>query len=248
MAVTSLPPQAQPREHGKSQPMPTTWYRSAPGKLRAAQARYSNENGVGWRYASLVTPGALRPLGRPSDAAHDTDGSDARRKAAAARTPCGAAARDPTEPQRNGAQHEGDGPALPKAVLLPRENDLEAEGGDGEDAFRRKLAGLDGGRRRRIGSGPGGALWTPTASKAAVGKGEAAGGSPSRRPKKAKVRRLVRHLEAGLKLKGRPGAGGLPPVGSQRVDLPYTKELAKWSYDEILGIPKVTVPAKPPEL
>jgi len=104
--------------------------------------------------------------------------------------------------------------------------------------FRRKLAGLVG-QRGRIAPGPGAALWIPS-SKANV----TVTGSPPPRPKKAKVRRLVRHLEAELKLKGRPGAGGLPAVGSQRVDFPYTKELAKWSYDEILGIPRTTaVPA-----
>lgn len=246
MAVTPLG--APPRRHA----VPTTWYRSAQGKLRAALhvARGSKGNNIGWRYASLVTPGALRPLG-PSSAARDTDNSNDR--ISVVRTTCGAAGRDPitegrdpiTQTPRKGVRHGGDGPATPKAARSPfpfrRDSDLDAED-DREDDFRRKLAGLDGGRKR-IGSGPGGALWMPT-SKATAARGTA--GTPSCRPKKAKVRRLVRHLEAGLKLKGRPGAGGLPPVGEQRVDLPYTKELAKWSYDEILGIPKTTV--KPPEV
>ncbi|CAM9595562.1 unnamed protein product, partial [Ectocarpus sp. 8 AP-2014] len=119
------------------------------------------------------------------------------------------------------------------------ETESHQEGED--DNFRRRLIALAGGAKR-AGPGPGAALWLPASMKtsAAVGRGTAVA-SPTHRPNKAKVRRLVRHLEAGLKLKGRPGAGGLP-VGSQKIDMPYTKELAKWSYDEILGIPRTAGP------
>ncbi|CAM9390608.1 unnamed protein product [Ectocarpus fasciculatus] len=114
-----------------------------------------------------------------------------------------------------------------------------------DDNFRRRIVALAGGGKR-VGPGPGAALWLPTSTKssAAVGRGIGVA-NPTHCPNKAKVRRLVRHLEAGLKLKGRPGAGGLP-VGSQKIDMPYTKELAKWSYDEILGIPRTAGPTKIP--
>ncbi|CAN0073464.1 unnamed protein product [Ectocarpus sp. 12 AP-2014] len=119
------------------------------------------------------------------------------------------------------------------------ETESHQEGED--DNFRRRRVALAGGAKR-AGPGPGAALWLPASTKtsAAVGRGTAVT-SPTHRPHKAKVRRLVRHLEAGLKLKGRTGAGGLP-VGSQKIDMPYTKELAKWSYDEILGIPRTAGP------
>lgn len=234
VAVSPLETRANGRDESRAT---TTWQRHAPKKIKAALARAAKENRIGWRYASLVTPGALRSLG-PS-AGRDRDSGD---RVVVARTPRGTAGRDAPETQRKGARLEGDSPAMAGPVPFPGETDPEAVE-DGDD-FRRRLAGLEGGKRT-IGPGPGGALWVPT-SRATVGRGAA--GSPSRRPKKAKVRRLVRHLEVGLKLKGRPGAGGLPAVGSQRVDLPYTKELAKWSYDEILGIPKTTVPVRPPEL
>lgn len=235
VAVTPLETQPSGRDNSQA----STWHRSAPGKLRAALPRASKENRFSWRYPSLVTPGAISSLGPSADS--DRNSGDT---TAAARARYGAAGRDPAGTQRKGASRDADDPAAAGPVPSPGGGDLEAgEDEDEDDGFRRKLAGLDGGTRT-IGSGPGGALWMKT-SKATVGMGAAT--SPSRRQKRAKVRRLVRHLEAGLKLKGRPGAGGLPPVGSQRVDLPYTKELAKWSYDEILGIPKTTVPGKPPE-
>lgn len=243
VAVTPLETR-QPSGRHKSQA--TAYDRDAPGKRRAALARASKENRIGWRYASLVTPGALRSF-HPSPGRDSSSRSRSSDRTAAVFAPYGAAGRDPTGTQTKGARHEGGGPATAGTVPFPGETEPEAEeDGDGDDDyFRRKLAALDGPRRKiKMGSGPGGALWMPK-SKSTVGRGAA--GSPSRRPKRTKVRRLVRRLEAGLKLKGRPGAGGLPPVGSQRVDLPYTKELAKWSYDEILGIPKTTVPAKPPE-
>lgn len=110
--------------------------------------------------------------------------------------------------------------------------------GEGSDALHQRLAELDG-PTRITGPGPGAALWMTmsTTTNRKVPKGAA--DSPPHRPRKDKVRRLVRHLEAGLVLKGRPVAGGLP-AGSQKIDMPYTKELAKWSYDEILGIPRTT--------
>eukprot|EP00752_Nemacystus_decipiens_P012681 g11234.t1 len=242
VAVTPL--ETQPRGRDKDNSQAAGWYRSVPGALRAALAlaRISKEKRVGWRYASVVTPGALRSLG-PSNAERDRAGIDDRVAVGEIRKTYAAPGGDPIAPQGNAARDDGDGQATTKPGPLPGETRRET-GESGEDGFRKKLAGLDGGGRR-IGSGPGGALWMPT-SRATVGRGAA--GSPPRRPKKAKVRRLVRHLEAGLKLQGRPGAGGLPPVGSQRVDLPYTKELAKWSYDEILGIPKATVPAESPDM
>ncbi|CAM9091414.1 unnamed protein product [Ectocarpus sp. 4 AP-2014] len=130
-------------------------------------------------------------------------------------------------------------PVLSNTHEAGTETESRQEGED--DNFRRRLVALAG-RAKRAGPGPGAALWLPASAKtsAAVGRGTAVA-SPTHRPNKAKVRRLVRHLEAGLKLKGRPGAGGLP-VGSQKIDMPYTKELAKWSYDEILGIPRTAGP------
>lgn len=213
--------------------------RDAPGRIKAALAGASKENRDGWRYASLVTPGALRPLGTSADRNRDT--SD---RMLVAHTPHGTVRRSTPETQKEGVPQIGDGSAKPGPLVFPRGTDLEEDESGCDDDFRRKLAALEGGGKG-IGSGPGGALWVP-ASKLTVGRG--AVGSPPSRPNNAKVRRLVRHLEDGLKLKGRRGAGGLPSVGSQRVDLPYTEELAKWSYDEILGIPKTVVPAKPPAL
>lgn len=100
----------------------------------------------------------------------------------------------------------------------------------------RELVGLVK-RGRQRGPGPGAAVGT-----SAAGRG---GGccSATRGPKKSKVRSLVKHLEARLKLKGTPGAGGLQGAPLLKIDMPYTKELAKWGYDEILGIRRVTVPA-----
>lgn len=100
--------------------------------------------------------------------------------------------------------------------------------------FSRRLASLVGGRRRQ-GPGPGAAVWT-----VGVVRGRETSDRPYR-PKAAKLQRLAQHLEAGLKLRGQPGTGGLPSVPSQRIDMPYTRELAKWGYDEILGIPLTTV-------
>lgn len=130
-------------------------------------------------------------------------------------------------------------PVLSDTHEAGTETESNQEGED--DNFRRRLVTFAGGAKR-AGPGPGAALWLPASTKtsAAVGRGTAAA-SPTQHPNKVKVRRLVRHLEAGLKLKGRPGAGGLP-VGSQKIDMPYTKELAKWNYDEILGIPRTAGP------
>lgn len=108
----------------------------------------------------------------------------------------------------------------------------------GDDDLRQRLADLDG--ETKIASpGPGAALWMTMLARRKVAVPKDTADSPPHRPRKDKVRRLVRHLEAGLVLKGRPGAGGLP-AGGQKIDMPYTKELAKWSYDEILGIPRTT--------
>ncbi|CAM9578777.1 unnamed protein product [Scytosiphon promiscuus] len=109
------------------------------------------------------------------------------------------------------------------------------------DDFRQRLADLDG-ETRIAGPGPGAALWMTTSTRPHNFCPKATANSSPHRPRKDKVRRLVRHLEAGLMLKGQPGAGGLP-LGGQKIDMPYTKELAKWSYDEILGIPRATATA-----
>lgn len=239
VAVTQL----ETREHGCGESQATTWRRTASEKLKAALTCASKESRNAWRYASRVTPGGLRPLA-PSADRHRIRSDRVEEEEEETLTPHGAGGKDPPEMQRGEARHEDVGPASSGPVSLQGETDLAADEDCGDDEFRRRLAGPEG-RRRRVGCGPGGALWMP-ASTIADGKGAA--GNPSRRPKRNKVRRLVRHLEAGLKLKGRPGAGGLPAVGSQRVDLPYTKELAKWSYDEILGIPKTTVPGTPSDL
>ncbi len=215
---------------------------NSPRKLEATLARSSKENrATAWRYASLITPAALRPLesgaGRNGD-----DNSDQQNH-----SPGGPVGKPSARVWREGVQQDGEGFAGSAAARFcsssgETHKETEEHGG----YFRRKLAALVGGRRGRVGPGPGAALWMPSsrAKTMPLDSGGDGTGSPLPRPKKAKIRRLVRHLEAELKLKGRPGAGGLPEVGSQRVDFPYTKELAKWSYDEILGIPRATaVPA-----
>ncbi|CAM9229280.1 unnamed protein product [Hapterophycus canaliculatus] len=108
----------------------------------------------------------------------------------------------------------------------------------GDDDLHQRPAELDGGTTM-TGPGPGAALWMAMPTRRNINVPKCVADSPSHSPKKEKVRRLVRYLEAGLMLKGRPGAGGLPARG-QKIDMPYTKELAKWSYDEILGIPRTT--------
>lgn len=232
--VAVAPAEAQASGRDKRQAH-AAWL-NAPGKFKAALACASKENRVCWRYASLVTPGALRSIETSSYRERGSSGDRT------VRISHGALGRYSHEKRKKGPRYESDDPATATTGSAPfHEEDNVVETEEDCDEFRRRLAGLEGGGggtggRGKTGPGPGGALWMP-ASKATVGRG--APGSPSRRPKKAKVRRLVRHLEAGLKLKGRPGAGGLPAVGSQRVDLPYTKELAKWSYDEILGIPRI---------
>jgi len=203
-----------------------------PRKLEAALAHVSKENhATDWRYASLITPAALRPL--ESGACRDGDSSEQGNH-----PPDGTVGKPSVKVLQDGVRHDGEGRARSAAAEVSSMSEETRRGKEHGGYFRRKLAGLVG-QRGRIAPGPGAALWIPS-SKANV----TVTGSPPPRPKKAKVRRLVRHLEAELKLKGRPGAGGLPAVGSQRVDFPYTKELAKWSYDEILGIPRTTaVPA-----
>lgn len=94
----------------------------------------------------------------------------------------------------------------------------------------------ENGRKTQCGPGPGGALWTSRPVDRGV--------FPERGPKMAKVRRLVKQLEAGLKLKGQPRSGGLPSATSQKIDTPYTKELSKWGYHEILGVPRTVVPGR----
>lgn len=102
----------------------------------------------------------------------------------------------------------------------------------------RQLAGLVG-RGRQCGPGPGAAVWTSSTTNNRGG-----GCSAPRGPKKAKVRCIVKHLESRLKLQGQPGAGGLLGAPLLKIDMPYTKELAKWGYDDILGIPRETVPGR----
>lgn len=101
--------------------------------------------------------------------------------------------------------------------------------------FGRTLAGLTGARRRQ-GPGPGGCLWVSSRNvcKRVTDTYDL--------PKRSKTRQLVKFLEARLKLQGQPDAGGLPGAPSQRIDMPYTKELAKWGYDDILGIPRTVAP------
>lgn len=218
----------------------------SPRKLKAVLARASKENRTGWRYASLVTPAVLRS----PELFTTHDGGD-NRSPPKHNNPGNGASSNPSETWATGAWHERDGPAhSPTAVVVPfpegrmediiiitHDTNKERAEGNKEDI----LAALAGGRRRSTGPGPGGALWITTkTTPGMVGRGRNTGNHPHR-PKRAKVRRLVRHLEAGLKLKGRPGAGGLPVLAHNKIDMPYTKELAKWSYDEILGIPRTTV-------
>lgn len=108
----------------------------------------------------------------------------------------------------------------------------------------RRLAGLVGGGRQR-GSGSGGGLWVPRSLKTRTSFSSSCDRQTSAHlPKKSKTVHVVKYLEAGLALKGKPGAGGLPGRPSQKIDMPYSQELAKWGYDEILGIPRAGIPSR----
>lgn len=242
VAVTPTPipweGQASRGEKSQASPQPIS-----PRKLQAVLARSWQENRTGWRYARLVTPGVLRSPEPPTG--HDGDDSCHPR---IHHTGSGAV-KNPSETWAREARHKRDVPvqSLTDAVIpFPDERIAAGDNkGSAEDIKDDLLAMLAGGRRS-TGPGPGAALWIPTSKTTTPGMvGRGSTGSHPHRPKKAKVRRLVRHLEAGLKLKGRPGAGGLPELAHNKIDMPYTKELAKWGYDEILGIPRTTVPARP---
>lgn len=208
---------------------------NSPRKLEAALAHASKENRTtDWRYASLITPAALRPL-ECGTGRNGEDNGDQQINHSPGR-PMG---KPSAKVWRDGVQHDGGFAGSLAAGFSSFSDETHQEKEEHGGYLRRKLAGLVG-RRGRVGPGPGAALWMPSSKAKPLAAGRDGSGSPPPRPKKAKVRRFVRHLEAELKLKGRPGAGGLPAVGSQRVDFPYTKELAKWSYDEILGIPRTT--------
>lgn len=97
----------------------------------------------------------------------------------------------------------------------------------------RTLARLVG-RERRMGPGPGGSL--PVSSTAGPRNFD------PHLPPKAESRRMVEFLEAELRTRKRNASKGLPCAPSQRIELPYTKLLAKWGYDTILGIPRLVVP------
>lgn len=105
--------------------------------------------------------------------------------------------------------------------------------------FGRQLAGLMGGGRRQ-GPGPGGGLWVSGST------GKRSGDGASHLPMRAKTRHTIRFLEARLALQGNLGAGGLPRGPSQPIDMPYSKTLAKWGYDEILGIPRTALARRGP--
>lgn len=110
--------------------------------------------------------------------------------------------------------------------------------------FGRRLAGLAGGGRRR-GPGSGGGLWVLRSLKTRSGFSSGCSRTSSAHlPKKSKTVHIVKYLEAGLALQGKPGAGGLPGRPSQKIDMPYSQELAKWGYDEILGIPRTGIPSR----
>lgn len=236
VAVTSapIPWEAQMRSGENKQ--------GSPRAISAVLDRASRGNRTGWRYASFVTPGALIP---PEIS---TGGDGGERCNQHKHDLGGGVGRNSTETCAREARHDDrDGSAQsPTAVALPFPEGTTGTHGKRERAQNNKdnlLSRLTG-ERRSPGPGPGLALWIPNSNTTPglVGRGNT--GSHPHRPKKAKVRRLVRHLEAELKLKGRPGAGGLPVLAHNKIDMPYTKELAKWSYDEILGIPRTTVPTR----
>lgn len=247
VAVTPTPIPSEAQMNGEGGPRPLSRPIS-PRKLKAVLARASKENRTGWRYASLVTPGVLRS---PELFASHDDRGDSICSPQKHHHPGSGAGRNPTETWAEEARHERDGPVhSATAVVIPfpegRTDIHDNTKQRAEDNTEDLLAALAGGGRRSTGPGPGAALWIPMSktTPGMVGRNTNTGNHPHR-PKRAKVRRLVRHLEAGLKLKGRPGAGGLPVLAHNKIDMPYTKELAKWSYDDILGIPRTTVPGRP---
>lgn len=116
---------------------------------------------------------------------------------------------------------------VPCSIWTP----LETEEFEKESSIElgRRFAGLTGGTVRR-GPWPGAALWTPGTNYS--------GNYPASIPKKDNVRQLAKSLEARLKLKGRVPSAGSPAETTQKIELPYASELAKWGYDKILGIPR----------
>lgn len=62
-------------------------------------------------------------------------------------------------------------------------------------------------------------------------------------PRRMNVRSLSRYYESGLNMRERSRTGMISPGASPaRIEMPYTKELAKWGYDDILGIPRAVGP------
>lgn len=190
---------------------------------------------TGWRYASSVTPGVLSSLqvGQQSRAAVDGDDildSGECEKNGDATDCCTAFLAQKEKNPRCSLDcrlwSAGEKPS-PETTEDQQESTIE---------LGRRLAGLIGGRRRS-GPGPGAALWTSKSQGGGII-------SRPRRSKKAKVQRLVKHLEAALKLRGQASVEGFPDAPQQKIDLPYTKELAKWGYDKILGIPQAPVPGR----
>lgn len=188
-------------------------------------------------YPTSVTPGILShtPLGE-MQANSGSDNSSSRGLHTLEPRNC-----KDGRPQR--CAWKGGSPTLEPVLLQDvedaelREKKLQEERNAVAD-FGRRLAGLVGGRRRQ-GPGPGGGLWVSGRLR-----GRSNSNGSSHLPKKDKTLHTIKFLEAGLTLKGMPGAGGLPGGSSQKIDMPYSKQLAKWGYDEILGIPKTVVPGR----
>lgn len=220
-------PQSSKNRLNSAKPLAST-RTNASSTFEAAFIRDSKKNDKPTEHRDvLVTPGVLQSLHINREKCADCDGQDN----GSSENPNGKKERAIRDKRLTGAYDKRKGQASPishKAAPESSEGEEESPVESG-----RRLADLMGGRWRD-GPRPNGALWTSRAVRART--------NSSCKPRKVKVKRLVKHLEAGLKLKGQPPEGGLPQdTHTQKIDTPYTKELAKWGYDEILGIPRKAV-------
>lgn len=173
-------------------------------KENYSKVNNANENTWGWRYATVVTPGALGPshsTDEPHSTLVDDNGGSPNLKTT----------------QGWGVEGGSEEPhSMPPKTRLSALDTAGQEEQPSSDKVRGTVHGTVGERRPTY-FGSDEVLLAATNLQTAK--------PPSRLPKKANVRRLVQHLEARLKLKARSKGSTSTPskVGS----MPYVKKLAQ---------------------
>lgn len=238
VAVTAAPrsPPAPAIKSSKFSAMKwPTWSRLEDGPI----PRAPQDNKTAWRYAASVTPNDVIRSAEHVRSKQSTEylhnechGLESRAKEATDNIPSTALE---TGPQHLKPMHTISSSTKSEGSIRVVSGKARQE--QSPLVLGRQLAGLVG-RGRQCGPGPGAAVWTSSTTNNRGG-----GCSAPRGPEKAKVRCMVKHLEARLKLQGQR-AGGLLGAPLLKIDMPYTKELAKWGYDDILGIPRETAPGR----